>query len=113
MVEACAGGRGHERTCGELAPRSGTEPDEHLESVARGRQPRRACAATCIPPTRLLQAVLVAAALALLGLATASARGLDPAKPTFLPEGSGVLVMDLSLSIGEKDYADIRRTSAG
>jgi len=60
--------------------------------------------------TRLLQAVLVVAALALLALATASARGLDPAKPTFLPEGSGVLVMDLSLSIGEKDYADIRRT---
>jgi hypothetical protein len=60
--------------------------------------------------TRLLQAVLVVAALVLLGLATASARGLDPAKPTFLPEGSGVLVMDLSLSIGEKDYADIRRT---
>ena len=60
--------------------------------------------------TRLLQAVLVVAALALLVLATASARGLDPAKPTFLPEGSGVLVIDLSLSIGEKDYADIRRT---
>jgi hypothetical protein len=60
--------------------------------------------------TRLLQAVLVAAALALLVLATASARSLDPAKPTFLPEGSGVLVIDLSLSIGQKDYADIRRT---
>jgi hypothetical protein len=60
--------------------------------------------------TRLLQAVLVIAALALFALATASARALDPAKPTFLPERSGVLVLDLSLSIGEKDYADIRRT---
>lgn len=60
--------------------------------------------------TRLLQAVLVVAALALLVLATASARALDPAKPTFLPEGSGVLVIDLSLSIGEKDYEDIQRT---
>lgn len=60
--------------------------------------------------TRLLQAVLVVVALALLALATASARGLDPAKPTFLPEGSGVLVLDLSLSIGPKDYAEIRRT---
>jgi hypothetical protein len=60
--------------------------------------------------TRLLQAVLVVVALALLALATASARGLDPAKPTFLPEGSGVLVLDLSLSVGEQDYADIRRT---
>jgi len=60
--------------------------------------------------TRVLQAVLVVAALALLALATASARGLDPAKPTFLPEGSGVLVVDLSLSIGPKDYTDVRRT---
>ena len=60
--------------------------------------------------TRVLQAVLVIAALALFAQATASARALDPAKPTFLPERSGVLVLDLSLSIGEKDYADIRQT---
>ena len=60
--------------------------------------------------TRLLRAVLVVAALALLALATASARGLDPASQTLLPEGSGVLVVDLSLSIGEEDYQDIRRT---
>jgi hypothetical protein len=60
--------------------------------------------------TRLLQTVLAVAALALLVLATASARALDPAKPTFLPERSGVLVIDLSLSIGQKDYADMRRT---
>lgn len=60
--------------------------------------------------TRVLQAVLVIAALALFAQATASARALDPAKPTFLPERSGVLVLDLSLSIGEKDYAAIRQT---
>lgn len=60
--------------------------------------------------TRVLQAVLAIAALALFAQATASARALDPAKPTFLPERSGVLVLDLSLSIGEKDYADIRQT---
>lgn len=60
--------------------------------------------------TRLLQVVLVVVAVALLALATASARGLDPGKPGVLPEGSGVLVIDLSLSIGEEDFKDIRRT---
>ncbi len=60
--------------------------------------------------TRLFQVVLVVAALVLLALATASARGLDPGKPGLLPEGSGVLVVDLSLSIGDEDYKDIRRT---
>lgn len=59
--------------------------------------------------TRLLRAVLVAAAVALLVLATASARGLDTEKPTLLPDGSGVLVIDLSLSIGEADFKEIRR----
>ena len=60
--------------------------------------------------TRLLQLVLVVTAVALLVLATASARGLDSGKPGVLPEGSGVLVIDLSLSIGDEDYRDIRRT---
>jgi hypothetical protein len=60
--------------------------------------------------TRLLRTVLVAAAVALLALAAASARGLDPGKPGFLPQASGVLVIDLSLSIGEEDYKDIRNT---
>jgi len=60
--------------------------------------------------TRLVRAALVVAALALLVLATASARGLDPGQPEVLPQGSGVLVIDLSLSIGEEDYKDIRRT---
>ncbi len=59
--------------------------------------------------TRLFQVVLVVAVVALLALATASARGLDPGKPGLLPEASGVLVVDLSLSIGEEDYKDIRR----
>jgi hypothetical protein len=59
--------------------------------------------------TRLVGAVLVAAAVALLVLATASARGLDTEKPTLLPDGSGVLVVDLSLSIGEGDFKEIRR----
>jgi len=59
--------------------------------------------------TRLLRVVLVVAAVALLALATASARGLDSGKPSLLPEASGVLVVDLSLSIGEEDYKDIRR----
>lgn len=60
--------------------------------------------------TRFVRAVLVAAAVALLALATASARGLDASKPALLPDGSGVLVVDLSLSIGEADFKDIRRT---
>jgi von Willebrand factor type A domain len=59
--------------------------------------------------TRLVRSVLVAAAVALLVLATASARGLDTEKPTLLPDGSGVLVVDLSLSIGERDFQNIRR----
>lgn len=60
--------------------------------------------------TRLVRAVLVVAAVALLVLATASARGLEASKPTLLADGSGVLVVDLSLSIGEADFKDIRRT---
>jgi hypothetical protein len=60
--------------------------------------------------TRLLQLVLVVATVALLALATESARGLDSGNPGLLPEGSGVLVVDLSLSIGEEDYRVIRKT---
>lgn len=60
--------------------------------------------------TRLLRAVLVAAAVVLLGLAAWSARGLDPGAPGLLPGSGGVLVVDLSLSIGEEDYDVIRRT---
>jgi hypothetical protein len=60
--------------------------------------------------TRLIRAVLVSAAVASLALATASARGLDADKPELLPDGSGVLVIDLSLSIGEADFKEIRMT---
>jgi hypothetical protein len=60
--------------------------------------------------TRSLQVVLVVAAVALLGLAITSARAQDPGRPGLLPEASGVLVIDLSLSIGEEDYNNIRRT---
>lgn len=59
--------------------------------------------------TRLLRAVLLVAALVVLALAIQTARGLEPAKAEFLPDRSGVLVIDLSLSISRKDYADIRR----
>lgn len=60
--------------------------------------------------TRSLRVVLILAAVTLLALATASARALDPGKPSLVPVASGVLVIDLSLSIGEEDYRDIRRT---
>jgi von Willebrand factor type A domain len=57
---------------------------------------------------RFLRVSLAAAALALLGFATASARGLEAGNGKLLPGSSGVLVLDLSLSIGDKDYAAIR-----
>lgn len=60
--------------------------------------------------TRFLRVVLIALAVALLGLATASARGLDPGTPRLLSESVGILVIDLSASIGEEDYGGIRRT---
>jgi hypothetical protein len=60
--------------------------------------------------TRFLRVLLVAAALSLLVLATASARGLQPSKPGLEAGSTGVLVIDLSLSIGAKDYEGIRRT---
>ncbi len=60
--------------------------------------------------TRLLRAVLVVSAVALLALAAASARGLDTGTASGLPQSNGVAVIDLSLSIGPKDYRDIRST---
>lgn len=60
--------------------------------------------------TRLLGVLLIAAAVALLALAAASARGLDVGERGLLPGSTGVLVIDLSLSIGNEDYDDIRRT---
>ena len=60
--------------------------------------------------TRLVRVMLVVAALALLGGAAASARGLDAGRTNGLPTASGVAVVDLSLSIGPQDYQTIRAT---
>jgi hypothetical protein len=60
--------------------------------------------------TRFLRVVLIALAVTVLGLATASARGLNPGPPRLLAGSAGILVVDLSASIGEEDYGGIRRT---
>ena len=60
--------------------------------------------------TRVVRVVLVVAAIALLAAAAASARGLDKGTPSGLPQASGIVVVDLSLSIGPKDYDVIRST---
>jgi hypothetical protein len=60
--------------------------------------------------TRALRVVLAAGALVLLGLAAWSTRGLDPGRPGLLPGSSGVVVIDLSLSISDDDYEAIRST---
>jgi hypothetical protein len=60
--------------------------------------------------TRLVRTVLVVAAVALLGGAAASARGLESGTSGGLPRASGIVVMDLSLSIGAEDYQTIRAT---
>jgi hypothetical protein len=60
--------------------------------------------------TRFLRVVLVALAVTLLGLATESARGLTPRTSELLAGSAGILVIDLSASIGEEDYGGIRRT---
>ena len=55
--------------------------------------------------------MLAGGAVALLGAAAASARGLDVRERSFLPPGStGVVVIDVSLSIAEANYVDVRRT---
>ena len=59
---------------------------------------------------RLVRVVLVVAALALLVGAAASARGLDAGRTNGLPTASGIAVVDLSLSIGPRDYTTIRAT---
>ena len=60
--------------------------------------------------TRFLRVLLAAGAVTLLVLATASARGLNPGPPRLLSGSAGILVVDLSASIGEEDYEGIRRT---
>jgi hypothetical protein len=58
--------------------------------------------------TRLVRVVLVVCAVALLVGAAASARGLDAKSSNGLPGSSGVVVIDLSLSIGAEDYRIVR-----
>ncbi len=58
---------------------------------------------------RLLRLVFAGAAVALLAASFASARDLDTRERGLLPKGtSGVVVLDLSLSIADEDYAAVR-----
>jgi len=60
---------------------------------------------------RLLRGALVVAALVLLGAAAASARELETQERGLLPDGTtGVVVVDLSLSIADEDYNAVRRS---
>jgi von Willebrand factor type A domain len=60
--------------------------------------------------TLALRVLLAGGALALLGAAAASARHLDVRERGFLPPGStGVVVLDLSLSIEESSYPEVQR----
>lgn len=60
--------------------------------------------------TRLIRVALVFAALVSLGAAASSARGLDTRERGLLPSRStGVVVLDLSLSIADEDYAQLRQ----
>jgi hypothetical protein len=60
--------------------------------------------------TRALRIVLAGLSVGLLLAAAASARNLDVRERGFLPAGStGVVVVDLSLSIGETSYPDVQR----
>lgn len=59
---------------------------------------------------RFLRVLLVAAAGVLLALAVWSTRGLSSGTAGLLPGSTGVVVIDLSLSIGGDDYAGMRRT---
>jgi hypothetical protein len=60
--------------------------------------------------TRLLSVLIALGAVTLLVIATASARGLNTGPPRLLSGQAGILVIDLSASIGEDDYEGIRRT---
>ena len=60
--------------------------------------------------TNAIRIVLLAGALALFGLTASKARGNDVSgKPLLAGGGASVVVLDLSLSIGPKDYAGIRK----
>jgi len=59
--------------------------------------------------TGVLRALLAGLALGLLVLAVLAARGLEPRGDELVPGGrSGVVVLDVSLSIAEQDYAQMR-----
>ena len=59
--------------------------------------------------TRLVRVVLALAAVALLAAAAASARSLQVQPKGLLPTGTtGVIVVDLSLSIGDENLQDVR-----
>jgi hypothetical protein len=59
---------------------------------------------------RALRVLLAAVSVGLLAAAAASARNLDVRQRSFLPPGStGVVVLDLSLSIAESNYPQVRR----
>ncbi len=60
---------------------------------------------------RILRVTLAGAALALVIAAAASARDLETSQDGLLPSGStGVVVVDLSLSIADEDYNAVRRS---
>ncbi|HSI97768.1 MAG TPA: hypothetical protein VK926_05355, partial [Gaiellaceae bacterium] len=61
--------------------------------------------------TRLVRFALAAGALALLVATASTARGSDSIIDPLLPRGTtGVVVLDLSLSITDDDYLTVRRT---
>jgi hypothetical protein len=60
--------------------------------------------------SRVLRIALVAAAVVLLGLTAAASRGLEPAAAGLLKGSASVVVIDLSASIGNEEYDDIRAT---
>jgi von Willebrand factor type A domain len=60
--------------------------------------------------TRLVRLVLALASVALLAAAAASARSLQVEPKGLLPTGTtGVVIVDLSLSIGDQNLQDVRR----
>ncbi len=59
---------------------------------------------------RVIRFAFAGAAVALVAAATATARGLDTREEGLLPSGTtGVVVLDLSLSIADEDYHAVRR----
>lgn len=60
--------------------------------------------------TRALRSALACAAVVLVVVSAASARGLETRERSLIPSGTtGVVVVDLSLSIADEDYNAVRR----